>query len=143
MAKTGADKPTPRNVNVGDVLAEVVRGPITRATLALFAGASNDHTTMHIDSDYAKAIGLDDVFAQGMLSMAYLAQVLTQAFRQEQLRAWSVRFLAITPIHATVYCSGEVIELFEANGERCARIRLGARTESGLATLGGWAVVAL
>jgi acyl dehydratase len=132
-----------RSLQVGDTLAEVVRGPITRGDLALFAGASNDHTLFHIDSDYAKAIGLDDVFAQGMLSMAYLAQVLTQAFRPEQLREWSVRFLAITVLYATVHCSGEVIELFEADGERRARIRLAARTDTGLATLVGSAVVAL
>ena len=121
----------------------MVRGPITRGTLALFAGASGDHTLLHIDSDYVKAIGLDDVFAHGMLSMAYLAQVVTQAFRPEQLWDWSVRFLAITPLHATVHCSGEVIELFEDAGERFARLRLSARTDSGLATLAGWAVVVL
>lgn len=143
MAEAVSSTPAPRRLQVGDTLAEVARGPITRGALALFAGASNDHTLFHIDSDYAKAIGLDDVFAQGMLSMAYLAQVLTQAFRQDQLREWSVRFLAITPLYATVHCSGEVIELFEADGERRARIRLAARTHTGLATLGGWAVVAL
>ena len=131
------------SLQVGDTLAEVVRGPITRGALALFAGASGDHTLLHIDSDYVKAIGLDDVFAHGMLSMAYLAQVVTQAFPSEHLREWSVRFLAITPLHATIRCSAEVIELFEAGGERFARLQLAARTDSDLATLAGWAVVAL
>jgi acyl dehydratase len=130
-------------LQVGEALPEVVRGPITRGTLALYAGASGDHTLFHLDSDYAKSIGMDDVFAQGMLSMAYLAHVLTQRFRPEQLRDWSVRFLAVTPIHVTVHCTGEVVELFEEEGERRARISLAARTDTGLATLSGTAVVAL
>lgn len=143
MAELVPPTAAPQPLQVGDTFADVVRGPITRGTLALFAGASGDHTPLHIDSDYVKSIGLDDVFAQGMLSMAYLGQVLTQVFPPQQLREWSVRFLAITPLHATVHCSGEVTELFEADGERCARVKLAARTDSGLATLAGSAVVAL
>ena len=107
---------------IGDRLPEHVRGPITRTTLALFAGASNDHVPLHIDSDFAKAAGMDDVFAHGMLSMAYLAQMLTSWAPQDRLRDWSARFTAITPLHATVHCRGEVTEIFELNGVRQARI---------------------
>src|SRR3546814_10853208 len=45
------------NVAVGDTLPELVRGPIDRATLALFAGASHDHVRLHIDSDFAHTAG--------------------------------------------------------------------------------------
>lgn len=128
---------------VGDTLPEVVHGPITRGMLALFAGASGDHVLLHIDSDYAKAAGLDDVFAHGMLSMAYLAQVLTGVFAQDCIRSWSTRFLAITPLHATVCCGGEITEIFEELGGRRARIALWGRTTDGLRTLEGAATVAL
>src|SRR3546814_6132757 len=46
---------------VGDKLPPHVQGPINRATLALFAGASNDYVPLHIDSDFAKAAGMPDV----------------------------------------------------------------------------------
>lgn len=131
------------DVAVGDVLPEHIQGPISRATLALFAGASNDHVPLHIDSDYAKAAGMDDVFAHGMLSMAYLAQLVTHWLPQDRLRHWNARFTAITPLHATVHCRGEVIEIVEEDGERRARIKLGAFTGDGLQTLAGEAVVAL
>ncbi|MGN6268522.1 MAG: MaoC/PaaZ C-terminal domain-containing protein [Sphingomonas sp.] len=130
-------------VEVGDTLPELVRGPIDRATLALFAGASHDHVPLHIDSDFAKVAGMDDVFAHGMLSMAYLAQMLTHWAPQERLRRWTVRFTAITPLHATVTCRGKITEIFEEAGERLARIRIGSWTDKDVQTLDGEAVVAL
>ena len=134
---------TAEAVRVGDKLPEHVRGPITRTTLALFAGASNDYVRLHIDSDYAKAAGMDDVFAHGMLSMAYLAQAVTAWAPQERLRRWNARFMAITPLHATVHCRGEVVEIFEEGGEQLARLKIEAWTDQDLQTLGGEAVLAL
>jgi acyl dehydratase len=130
-------------VQVGDRLPEHVRGPITRTTLALFAGASHDHVRLHIDSDYVRAAGMDDVFAHGMLSMAYLAQAITHWAPQQRLKRWNARFTAITPLHATVHCRGEVVEIFEEAGERLARLKIGAWTDTDLQTLDGEAVVAL
>ena len=72
----------------GEQLPELAHEPITRATLALFAGASHDHVPLHIDSDFAKAAGMDDVFAHGMLSMAYLAQALRRWAPADRLRTW-------------------------------------------------------
>ncbi len=127
----------------GAALPELVRGPITRGTLALFAGASRDHVLLHIDSDYAKEAGMDDVFAHGMLSMAYLAQAVRGWAGAEALRRWNVRFTAITPLGATVHCRSEVAETFEEDGEQRARLRIGAWTEAGVQTLDGEAIVAV
>src|ERR1700679_2152535 len=128
---------TAEGVRVGDKLPEHVRGPITRTTLALFAGASNDYVRLHIDSDYAKDAGMDDVFAHGMLSMAYLAQAVGAWAPAGRLKRWSARFTAITPLCATVHCRGEVVELFEEDGQRLARLKIGAWTDKDLQTLGG------
>lgn len=127
----------------GDTLPELVRGPITRGTLALFAGASHDHVLLHIDSDYAREAGMDDVFAHGMLSMAYLGQALRQWVSANRIRTWNVRFTAITPLHAVVRCRGCVTEILYADGERRARLSIGAWTDQGLQTLSGEAIVAI
>ena len=65
------------SLHIGKTLPVVSKQAITRSTLALFAGASNDDNPLHIDIDFARAAGLDDVIAHGMLIMAYLGQVLT------------------------------------------------------------------
>ncbi|MDX6740713.1 MaoC/PaaZ C-terminal domain-containing protein [Actinocorallia sp. A-T 12471] len=110
--------------------------PISRTTLALFAGASGDHNPIHIDLDDARAAGLDDVFAHGMLSMAYLGRLLTDWVPQERLRSFRVRFAAITPIHARPTCTAEVVSV--ADG--LAVLELRVTLEDGTVTLLGEAI---
>ena len=54
------------SVREGETLPGVVTGPITRHTLALYAGASGDYNPLHTDLDYARNAGVPDVFAHGM-----------------------------------------------------------------------------
>lgn len=67
----------------GDMLPTLTLEPLNRTTLALFAGASNDHNPLHIDIDYAQRAGMPDVFAHGMLSVAWLGRQLTDWWPQE------------------------------------------------------------
>jgi acyl dehydratase len=130
-------------VNVGDSLPSITKPPVSRTTLALFAGASNDHNPIHIDSDFARKCGMDDVFAQGMLGMAYLGQLLTGWVPQSALRQFSTRFVAITHLGDEITCTGMVVEKFERNGESCLRLDVQAANQDGDVKLSGQAVVAL
>jgi acyl dehydratase len=130
-------------IEVGTSLPELVLPPITRATLALYAGASGDHNPMHIDLDTARAAGSEDVFAHGMLSAAYLGRLLSGWVPQQQIRSLSMRFVAITPVLSRPTCSGTVVAIEEADGERRARVALEVRLENGTTSLTGEAVVAL
>ena len=105
------------DVTVGTALPSVVIADVTRTMLALFAGASGDHNPIHIDIDVAKSAGLNDVFAHGMLSMAYLGRVLTNWVPQDRIRSYEVRFQAITPIHAAPTCTGTVSAIDDVDGE--------------------------
>ncbi|MBB2911240.1 acyl dehydratase [Streptosporangium becharense] len=88
-----------------DDLMKLEIPPISRTTLALYAGASGDHNPIHIDLDVARSAGLEDVFAHGMLSMGYLARLLTDLVPQERIRSYGVRFTAVTPVHARPTCT--------------------------------------
>lgn len=131
------------NVSIGQELPPLRLPPVTRTTLALFAGASGDHNPIHIDIDFAKSAGMPDVFAHGMLSMAYLSRFLTQWAPQTQLRQFSVRFAAITPVGAELTCTGKVAELTEGGGEALARLEIGVIDDAGEVKLAGKALVAL
>lgn len=128
---------------VGDALPQVTFGPISRATLALYAGASGDHNPIHIDSDMAKASGMPDVFAQGMLSCAVLARVPTSWAGSARLRSFSARFVSMTQVHDLITCTGEVTEIIERDGERIARVSVIAVAQDGRKTLTGEATVAI
>lgn len=128
---------------VGTELPPLHVEPISRTTLALFAGASGDHNPIHVDLDVARSSGLDDVFAHGMLSMAYLARLLTDWVPQDRIRSYAVRFAAITPVHGEPTCSGRVVAVDDVDGERRATLEVVVRLADGTTTLTGEAVVAL
>lgn len=124
-------------MKTGDSLPELQLAGISRTTLALYAGASGDHNPMHIDLDVARSGGMDDVFAHGMLSMAYLGRLLTNYVAQERIRSYSVRFSAITPVNSTPSCTGTVVKV--ENG--LAHLDLTVTLPDGTVTLQGSAVV--
>lgn len=130
-------------IQVGTELPPLELAPISRTTLALFAGASGDHNPIHVDIDAAKAAGFEDVFAHGMLSMAYLGRLVTSWVPQSQLRSLSTRFTAITPVLAQPTCTGTVTAVDEVDGEKRATVDVKIALADGTVTLAGEAVVAL
>jgi acyl dehydratase len=130
-------------IQVGDLLPELTLAPINRTTLALFAGASGDHNAIHIDTDYARKAGMPDVFAHGMLSMAYLGRLLTQWVDQRQLREFGVRFLGITHLGHQITCTGKVVEKFETDGEQRIKVEIQTCSQYGDIKILGDAVISL
>ena len=130
-------------IQVGDALPSFETPPISRLTLALYCGASGDHNPIHVDTDFAKAAGMPDVFSHGMLSMAWLGQVLTRWVPQIAIRDYSVRFAAITQVGERIFCTGKVVEKFERDGQRCMRVELSSANQDGQIKLRGEAVIAL
>ena len=131
------------DIQVGSEIPSLELPPISRYTLALYAGASGDHNPIHIDSDFAKKAGMPDVFAHGMLSMAYLGRMLTNWQPQASLRKFENRFAAITQLKDVITCSGRVAEIIEADGETLARCEIQAAKADGEQTLVGEALVAI
>ena len=139
--------PTFDAVQPGQELPGLQLPAVNRTTLALFAGASGDHNPIHVDIDFAKAAGMPDVIAHGMLSMAWLARVLTDWVPQQAIREYSVRFSAMTHVGERIRCAGKVVEKFERAGakgvERCVRLELSTTNQDGQLKLSGEAVIAL
>jgi acyl dehydratase len=131
------------DVNVGDQPIRLETDPISRTTLALYCGASGDHNPMHIDIDYAKAAGENDVFAHGMLIMAYIGRAVTGWVPQTQLRSFLTRFTAITRVGERIIVTGKVVDKSEVDGEKRVKIELAASNEKGEPKGAGEAVVAL
>lgn len=84
--------------------------PITRHTLALYCGASGDGNPIHVDLDYARSAGFPDVFAHGMLVMAYLGLMLEEAGPPEGILEFTTRFVAITQLGAAIRCEAHIRE---------------------------------
>ncbi|MTD14193.1 dehydratase [Nakamurella sp. YIM 132087] len=136
--------PGSAEIAVGAVLPALELPPVSRTTLAEFGIASGDHNAIHLDIDVARAAGLDDVFAQGMLSMAYLGRLLTGWIPQSRLRSFSTRFTAVTPVHGVPVCTGTVTSVErDGDGPGRAVLDLQVALADGTVTLRGTAVVDL
>lgn len=131
------------SVRVGDEIPELRLPPVSRTMLALYAGASGDHNPIHIDIDVARKAGMPDVFAQGMLGMAWLGRLITQWVPQAQLRKYDVRFQGITHLGHAITCCGRIAEKMNQDGERCVLLELSTVNQFGQIRIAGTAVVAL
>jgi acyl dehydratase len=124
----------------GQELTPLRPPPISRTTLALFAGASGDRNPIHLNIDAARAAGEPDVLAHGMLSMAYLGTLLTGDLPQSALRDWSVRFSARTPVHAQVTCRAIVGDVSGTAADRRVTLDITCELADGTVTLRGTAI---
>ncbi len=129
-----------QSLKVGDAVPPLTVKPISRTTLALYAGASGDHNPIHIDIDFARQSGLDDVIAHGMLVMAYAGRMLTDWVPQTALQRFGVRFSAITAVHDKITCTGMIKA---KNDDGTVHVDLQAANQHGDIKLAGEAVLRL
>ncbi|MCW2607539.1 MAG: dehydratase [Frankiales bacterium] len=117
--------PALADVAVGTVLPAQTF-PITRHSLVLYAGASGDSNVIHWNERVAKAVGLPDVIAHGMLTMAEAARVVTDwAGDPGRVESYGVRFSrpVVVPdddAGAVLEVSGVVDELLDDGRVRVA-----------------------
>ena len=81
-------------VEVGAEIAEVSY-PATRLNLVMYCGASGDFNVIHWNERIAKSVGLPDVIAHGMFTMAEAGRFVTDwAGPKATVVEFSVRFSA-------------------------------------------------
>jgi acyl dehydratase len=129
-------------VKVGDEIKPLKLPPISRHQLALYCGGSGDHNPIHVDIDFAKKFGMKDVFAHGMLSMAFLGRQVTSFAPQTQIRKLGTRFSAITWVGDEITVTGKVVGKREENGEKLIDLEVNCINQDGKPTLQGNATVA-
>ena len=111
-------------MNIGDELPPLELR-ITRAQLVRYAGASLDFNPIHWNERFATEVGLPDVIAHGMLTMAVSGRIVTDWLGDPgRLVDFSTRFTR--PVTVPDTDEGALIEVTG---------KVGARTEDGLARI--------
>jgi acyl dehydratase len=78
---------------------------LDRAMLKAYADASGDQNPIHQNEEFAKAVGLPNVIAHGMLTMALVGKYVTDfAGGSEQVKEFSGRFMkpVVVPVDQKV-----------------------------------------
>jgi acyl dehydratase len=129
-------EPGAATFTVGDVVIAATFPAIERETLRRYAHASGDSNPMHVDPEHARRAGFDDVFAHGMLVMAYLGRAVTARFPQRSLRSFSTRFVARTLLGDVLSACGTIVEITVHDDETLLRIDLTMHANSELKVRG-------
>ena len=106
--------------------------PVTRLSLVKYCGASGDFNVIHWNERIARSVGLPDVIAHGMFTMAQAGRYVTDwAGDAGVLVEFGVRFSAPVVVPdddtgATIEVSGTIDELLDDN-----RVAIGLTARSG------------
>ena len=108
--RQGRPATAPEGFPVGPLLKTV-----TQQQVDAYADASGDHNPIHISSAAARAVGLDGTIAHGMLSMAFLGQLVTDwlgSLRGHEgwVSRLRVRFQAMVRPGDTLSCHGVLVK---------------------------------
>jgi acyl dehydratase len=107
-------------VAVGDEIP-ARRYPVTRADLVRYCGASGDFNPIHWNQRVARSVGLPDVIAHGMFTMAQGGKFLAEwAGDPGAVESYGVRFSAMVVVPdddkgATIEISGVVKDKLDGN----------------------------
>jgi len=95
--------------------------PVTRLSLVKYCGASGDFNVIHWNERIARAVGLPDVIAHGMFTMAQAGRFVTDwAGPAAMVTEFGVRFSSMVVVPdddagASIEVSGQVEEKLDGN----------------------------
>lgn len=98
--------------------------PFNQNDLVKYAKASGDFNPIHLDKEFAKTIGLDNVIVHGMLIMAHLGNSIANSNSISFLKHFSVQFCTITRLEEKLVCRGEVSKIEKNNQKKIITLKL-------------------
>ncbi len=118
------------SLSVGMEVPPLRKGPVTHTDLVKYSGASGDFNPIHTVESFAIEVGLGGVIAHGMLTMAYVGQMLTDfAGMDADLVDFRVRFRAMVRPGDTVVCRGMVSGIKEDDSGSLVTLQVDAETQ--------------
>lgn len=109
---------------MGYEIPETNIGPFNQNDLVKYAKASGDFNPIHLDKEFAKTIGLDNVIVHGMLIMAHLGNSIANSNSISFLKHFSVQFCTITRLEEKLVCRGEVSKIEKNNQKKIITLKL-------------------
>jgi 3-hydroxybutyryl-CoA dehydratase len=129
-------------LKIGQNLPEMHKN-IAQAEINLYAEASRDFNPIHIDAEFARKTPLGGAIAHGMLILAYVSQMLTQAFGQHWLTGGklNVRFKAPARPGDIITVSGHIKNIRKADPETTVSCDVLCANQKGETVITGEAIV--
>lgn len=131
------------SIHIGDVLPSLTKPPITEIQLVRYSGASGDFNPIHTVHQAGVESGNGGVITHGMVITGFVAEMITDWVRPDQVRKYGVRFTGISRSGDEITVSGKVVEKLEVDGEQRVRCEVEAVDQAGHRKVKGEFVAAL
>jgi acyl dehydratase len=130
-----------RELHVGDLVGPLEKPPITKTQLVMYSGASGDFNPIHTVDEFAVKVGLGGVIAHGMLTMAFVGQMLTEFVGFDgTLQEFGVRFVNMVRPGDVIKCFGKVQKVEQAGDQQLVELEVWAENQNGVHVVEGNAV---
>ena len=128
----------------GDALPSISK-VVVQEDINTYAEASGDHNPLHLDQEFAATTHFGQIVAHGMLVLAYVSEMMTQAFGRTWLEAGRLKIRFRAPVYPGDWVTtfGEVVRLTEENGHIHLECFVGCRNEDGEEVVNGEAWVTM
>ena len=122
-----------------------VQRVIDQEMVTAYAHASGDHNPIHLDADFAAASQFGAIVAHGMLTLSFIAQMMSQAFGPawEEGGSLKVRFKGPAYPGDQVTTWGHVVKETDGPGGRRVECAVGLKDQKGADLISGTASVRL
>ena len=115
----------------GDILPQVSK-VVVQEDINLYAVASGDHNPLHLDQEFAHNTHYGRVVAHGMLVLAYVSEMMTQAFGLHWVGSGRLKARFRSPVYpgdrVTTY--GEIRRVVRKGGSVDLECIVGCRNDS-------------
>ena len=134
-------------LKVGEILPNISKC-VQREQLVKYSEVSGDKNPIHLSDDFAKTTQFGGIIAHGMLTLAFVSELMTNVFESDWLTSGclKVRFKGAAYLGDRLVVSGEVIEvesLGDISNLTCSVSVKVCRTEQSVDILNGTAKLTL
>ena len=99
---------------------------VTQAMICHYADASEDHNPLHIDPEFAKTTRYGGVIAHGMLSVAFIQELMVRTFGSDWMESGTVEVSFMAPVRPgeTITTEAKVLKTVPVGNEDKLRVRM-------------------
>ena len=115
-----------KEINKGDVFTLPAKY-VTQEMIHHYANAAEDHNPLHVDPEFAKTTRYGGTIAHGMLSLAFIQELMVRTFGKDWLESGSIEMSFMAPVRPgeAITTEAKVMKVAPVEGEEAkARIRM-------------------
>ena len=86
-----------KEINKGDVFTLPAKN-VTQEMINRYADAAEDHNPLHIDPEFAKTTRYGGTIAHGMLSVAFIQELMVRTFGKDWLESGKIEVNFMAPV---------------------------------------------